>query len=92
MTSHPLPAANPAMKMILSSTTKRLAALLGLAHVALRASALRAKPLHCAPRRHAALPADASRIPAYLRRRRLQCRAPSRFDAQTAERRREAPR
>jgi len=57
-----------AMKMILNATTKRLAALLRLAHAAARADSGRFAPAH----RHPLPPAaDLVRVPAYMRRRRL---------------------
>jgi hypothetical protein len=57
-----------AMKMILNASTKRLAALLRLAHAAARANAGRFAPAHRPP----LLPAtDLVRVPAYMRRRRL---------------------
>lgn len=89
MATQPPPASTVAMKTILRTTTQRLAALLGLAPTAPRASAARAEPFRCARRRHVPVPADASRIPAYLRRRRLPLAAAPRFDPQALERQRE---
>jgi hypothetical protein len=62
------PTSHPAMKFILRTTSKRLAALLGMAHVSARADADRFLPA----RRPSPLPAsDLLRVPAYMRRRRL---------------------
>jgi len=57
-----------AMKFILTSTSKRLAALLRLAHVTARANADRLVP---ARRPSSPSAADLVRVPAYMRRRRL---------------------
>jgi hypothetical protein len=73
-----------AMKMILRSTTKRLAAALAHFRSTVGANALRREGFEYEPRPHALSPTDPSRIPAYLRRRRLALRLQSRFDAQEA--------
>jgi hypothetical protein len=64
------PTSHPAMKFILRTTTKRLAALLRLARASARANA---GTDHRLPARRPTLPpaADLVRIPAYMRRRRL---------------------
>jgi hypothetical protein len=70
------------MKMILTSTTKRLAAVLAHFH-GMRASRTRPEGFEHVRRRHVPLLADPSRIPAYLRCRRLPLRIQSQFDAKS---------
>ena len=67
-----------AMKMILKATTKRLAAMLA----GMRANVPRRDEVDYMCRQHLPLPADPSRIPAYLRRHRVPLRPQSRFDAE----------
>jgi hypothetical protein len=69
-----------AMKMILKTTTKRLATMLA----GMCANVPRREEFDYMRHRHAPLSTDPSRIPAYLRRRRLPLRAQSRFDAEEA--------
>jgi hypothetical protein len=71
-----------AMKMILMTTTRRLAAVLAYFR-GMHANWPRREGLVCKRRQHMPLATDPSRIPAYLRRRRLPLRGPkSRFDVQ----------
>jgi hypothetical protein len=57
------------MKTFLTSTTEHLAAVLAHFRNTVRANQPRPEGFEYRPRTHAPLPADPSRIPAYLRRR-----------------------
>ena len=70
------------MKTFLISTTEQLAAVLAHFRSTIRAKSPRPEEFEHRRRRHAPLPADPLRVPAYLRRRRLPLRLRSRFDAQ----------
>jgi hypothetical protein len=72
------------MKMILMTTTHRLAAALAHFRSTMGANSPRPEGFEYRRRLQVPLPADPSRIPAYLRRRRLALRLQSRFDAQQA--------
>jgi hypothetical protein len=75
-----------AMKMILTFTTEQLAAMLARFCTTIRANQPRPEGFEHRRRRHVHLPADPSRIPAYLRRHCLSLRLQSRFDAQALHR------
>jgi hypothetical protein len=77
MAAPQLPATAIAMKMILKATTKRLAAMLA----GMCANVPRREEFDYMRHRHASLSTDPSRIPAYLRRRRLALRLQFRCDA-----------
>ena len=79
MAAYQPPVTAIAMKMIPRSTTERLAAMLA----GMRANAPRREEFVYRCRRHAPLLADPSRIPAYLRCRRLPLRIQSQFDAKS---------
>jgi hypothetical protein len=88
MAARPPPDTAIAMKIILRSTTKRLAAV--LAHCrGISANRPHPEKFEHRRRRHVPLPADPLRIPAYLRRRRLLLRLQPQFDAQALNPQRE---
>ena len=78
---HP-PATAINMKTFLNSTTEQFAAVLAHFCSTMRADLPHLEGFECRRRQNAPMPADQSRIPAYLRRRRLPLRFQSRFDAQ----------
>jgi hypothetical protein len=83
MVAHQPPVNASAMKPFLTSTTEHLAAVLAYFRSIMRANLPHSEGfeyMHMR-RRHVPLPAEPSRIPAYLRRRRLPLRIRPRFDA-----------
>lgn len=70
-----------AMKTFLNSTTEQVAAVLARFRSAMRANLSRPEGFECRPRQQTLSPADFSRIPAVLRRRRLPLRLHTRLDA-----------